>query len=115
MLISCCTWDSLGQIIGVVAVLPTGELYVKVQATPDTNNQLIAMVRVIHPWENFWPMKLAHEVGHNLVMKHDFDSYHGGSEGPCDGEGFMSYGNHKSQWSECSVKDFNFHRTIHCE
>ena len=54
---------------------------------------------------------LAHEVGHNLGMAHDFATQHGGdgktgSGGPCDFEGFMSYGTFKSQWSECSVKDF---------
>ena len=49
---------------------------------------------------------MAHEVGHNLGMEHDFDKKHGGNLNPCNGEGFMSYGNHKSQWSECSVKDF---------
>ena len=54
---------------------------------------------------------LAHEVGHNLGMAHDFATQHGGdgkmgSGGPCDFEGFMSYGTSKSQWSECSVKDF---------
>ena len=59
---------------------------------------------------------LAHEVGHNLGMFHDFDTPHGGngspgSGSPCDGEGFMSYGNHKSRWSECSVKDFTEHYT----
>ena len=60
---------------------------------------------------------LAHEVGHNLGMAHDFATQHGGdgttgSGGPCDFEGFMSYGNHKSQWSECSVKDFTAQFTV---
>ena len=60
---------------------------------------------------------LAHEVGHNLGMAHDFATQHGGdgttgSGGPCDFEGFMSYGNHKSQWSECSVKDFTAQYTV---
>ena len=61
---------------------------------------------------------LAHEVGHNLGMNHDFHTSHGGngrpySGGPCDFEGFMSYYDHKSQWSECSVKDFTEHYNKH--
>ena len=46
-------------------------------------------------------------------MLHDFDEEHGGYDngngdrgGPCNGEGIMSYGRHKDQWSTCSVKDF---------
>ena len=28
------------------------------------------------------------------------------STNPCNGKGFMSYGNHLSQWTSCNVKDF---------
>jgi hypothetical protein len=50
-----------------------------------------------------------------LGMKHDFDEDHGGTDdqftakNACNYQGFMSYGDHKSKWSECSVKDFTTH------
>ena len=45
-------------------------------------------------------------------MNHDFHSSHGGANNPCDGQGFMSYGNHLSQWSQCSVQDFIAQYTV---
>merc|ERR1712106_131034 len=48
----------------------------------------------------------AHELGHNLGMKHDFHGDHGGHPGPCNHKGLMSYGERPDQWSECSNKDF---------
>ena len=48
-------------------------------------------------------------MGHNMGMLHDFDETHGGSGGSCDGQGFMSYGTHPQQWSECSRNDFLAH------
>jgi len=47
-----------------------------------------------------------HELGHNLGMRHDFHEAHGGHNGPCDGKGMMSYGNHPRAWSTCSNSDF---------
>jgi len=47
---------------------------------------------------------MAHEMGHNLGMAHDFTPAHTASG--CDGTGIMSYGNPPNQWSTCSVADF---------
>ena len=50
---------------------------------------------------------LAHEVGHNLGMYHDFHPKHGGPGGPCDKKGIMSYGSlFRTGFSECSKRDF---------
>lgn len=48
----------------------------------------------------------AHELGHNIGMRHDFDDYHGGESSKCNGKGLMSYGQKPEAWSECSNQDF---------
>ena len=50
---------------------------------------------------------VAHELGHNLGMSHDFDSHHAAAG--CDNTGVMSYGEAVNQWSTCSKSDFQAH------
>ena len=62
---------------------------------------------------------MAHEIGHNLGMEHDFAKRHGGSgmpfsngfpNGECENfETIESYGSSMSRWSACSNKDFIAH------
>jgi len=55
---------------------------------------------------------LAHELGHNFGMFHDFHDVHGGENGPCNGKGIMSYGSFEyDEWSKCSRSDFE--KTFH--
>jgi len=57
---------------------------------------------------------MAHEVGHNLGMRHDHDVLHGGPGNPCDGQGIMSYNGEKpGEWSKCSVADFTAQYTLY--
>ena len=43
-------------------------------------------------------------------MSHDFDDSHGGTGGPCDNTGIMSYGSTDyTGWSICSRSDFEKH------
>jgi len=78
-------------------------------------------IRTNRPGRSEWitGRTYAHELGHNLGMRHDFDPNNEGrkpgSGGPCDGRGLMSYGSCKPDcedsnmpdaWSACSINDF---------
>ena len=49
---------------------------------------------------------LAHELGHNFGMNHDFSTYHGGDDSSCNGQGTMSYDFSAIGFSPCSRYDF---------
>ncbi|CAB4054923.1 unnamed protein product [Lepeophtheirus salmonis] len=48
---------------------------------------------------------VAHEMGHNMGMSHDFDKVHSGNK--CTG--IMDYGKTPDTWSSCSQDDFKNH------
>jgi len=77
-------------------------------ACGNTEGEALAIVDMSWPYQEshmlqFMARTMAHEFGHLVGMRHDFD--HSPSK-ECDHTGLMSYGEKPDTWSTCSVDDF---------
>ena len=64
----------------------------------------------INEWQRLYSeagILIAHEIGHNMGMYHDFDAKHKGKG--CDKKGVMSYEGTLNKWTTCSKSDFQAH------
>jgi len=74
---------------------------------PSQWNKYKASINEWRPTSIAFAGLVAHEVGHNLGMQHDFHTSHGGQSSACNKDNhIMAYGSSKEKWSTCSKKDF---------
>ena len=68
------------------------------------------MILILLKVEMYLLQIVAHEIAHNMGIKHDFKK-NGRTRSRCDvagnEESIMAYKAHKSEWSECSNHDFS--------
>ena len=86
---------------------PGGVAYLGTACLPPNENAIKSSINEWGPHHSDMGQTIAHEIGHNLGMRHDFDPDHAAKG--CDKTGTMSYEGLLNQWSTCSKSDFQAH------